>query len=218
MPPRSDTAAGKGHTTTAQRMAIVDWLSKEYNYKWVTGSLAKSEKPTSGQDFSKVGAYKSMAEYVNKICKSDWDMKTAKSRYESYLNVYKKALKDSQGTGYGVTEKDREKGITTVEAKLEKTCPLYSKMDGLFGQRQNVRPSHLFSTVRPSSENIRLLPINREGVHDNGAENFTEDVLNSDEEDETTENSTEKAFIIEPNNAGSTKKVMVQISVKILQP
>jgi hypothetical protein len=47
MPPRSDTAAGKGHTTTAQRMAIVDWLSKEYNYRWVTGSLAKSEKPTS---------------------------------------------------------------------------------------------------------------------------------------------------------------------------
>lgn len=46
----------------------------------------------------------------------------------------------SRRTGFGVTDKDRKKGIYSIEAKLESQCPLYSRMDKLFGAKPNIVP------------------------------------------------------------------------------
>jgi hypothetical protein len=42
--------------------------------------------------------------------------------------------------GAGVTEKDKERGIYTIEEKLEDKCYGFQRWDVLFGGRQNVSP------------------------------------------------------------------------------
>ncbi|CAG8802340.1 22983_t:CDS:2, partial [Gigaspora rosea] len=39
--------------------------------------------------------------------------------------------------------KDRENGINTIEAKLEYLCPYYSRLDAIYGERQNIEPTCL---------------------------------------------------------------------------
>ena len=43
-------------------------------------------------------------------------------------------------------EKDFKREIQTIEQKLDFSCPLYSRMDGLYGKRQNVVPSYAHQT------------------------------------------------------------------------
>ncbi len=46
-----------------------------------------------------------------------------------------------------MSEEDIKKGITTIEEKLERDCMYFSRMDALFGDRQNVNPSHACPTL-----------------------------------------------------------------------
>jgi hypothetical protein len=38
-------------------------------------------------------------------------------------------------------EIDLTNGITTIDAKLDKMCPYFAKLDGLYGHHQNVTPA-----------------------------------------------------------------------------
>ena len=61
------------------------------------------------------------------------------------MKLYKKVRKayDSKcGGKYNVGEADRKIGILTIEQKLERECPGYSRMDQLYGSRQNVNPHY----------------------------------------------------------------------------
>jgi hypothetical protein len=62
----------------------------------------------------------------------------AKSRYDAYLKTYKEAACESRRTGFGIFEEDEFLNIRTIEEKLEHMSPYFSKMDVLFGDRQNV--------------------------------------------------------------------------------
>jgi len=140
------------HTSNAQKLAMLNWLENQKNFKWITGSLAQDSSMTSGQKLKKIDAYQAITSHVNKITKSSWDSKTGSSRYESFINQYKKTVSESQGTGWGVTEADIKKGITTVEEKLENKCPYFRRLDNLFGERQNINPSSVLTTDTPEKK------------------------------------------------------------------
>ncbi|CAG8747498.1 12902_t:CDS:2 [Dentiscutata erythropus] len=46
-------------------------------------------------------------------------------------------------SGLGLTEKDYENKINTIEAKLEDLCPYYSRIDIIYSKKQNVQPTYL---------------------------------------------------------------------------
>ena len=55
--------------------------------------------------------------------------------------------RQSNRTGFGLTDEDKENGIFTIMEKLEHMCPNFNKMDNLFGNRQNVMPSNVQESV-----------------------------------------------------------------------
>lgn len=95
----------------------------------------------AGKKLKKSDAYVQLSMFINNVTKADWTPKITKSRFESYLKTYKSTKRDTLKTGWGLTEDDKAAGITTISQKLEKLCPFYSKLDDLFGGRQNVNPS-----------------------------------------------------------------------------
>jgi hypothetical protein len=117
-------------------------LEKKSNYDLITGKAAKG-LVVAGKKVKKLDAYKSLAEYVNGACKTQWDHLNAKSRYDAYLKNYKEAARESHRTGFGISEEDEVLNIRTIEEKLEHMCPYFSKMDVLFGDRQNVNPANV---------------------------------------------------------------------------
>jgi hypothetical protein len=56
-----------------------------------------------------------------------------------------------RSTGWGVTDDDISKGITTIAAKLEASCAKFMELDMLYGSRQNVDPSHVEEPTTPHS-------------------------------------------------------------------
>jgi hypothetical protein len=79
------------------------------------------------------------------------------------LKAYK-TVKRSQ-TGWGVTEADTENGIFTIDEKLESMCQFFSKLDSLYGSRQNVSPT---SVITPEyfSTNIPSIDLDFADYHD----------------------------------------------------
>lgn len=60
-------------------------------------------------------------------------------RIVRYQAKYKEALTFKQAIGSGLTEKELRQGMT-MESKLEKLCPFFSRLHHLYGERHNVRP------------------------------------------------------------------------------
>lgn len=59
-------------------------------------------------------------------------------------------------TGAGVTDKDKQVGIYSVESKLENMCPLFHRMNALIGSKANVTPLAIFDSS--------LLTMGREAI------------------------------------------------------
>lgn len=137
------------HTTRVQRCLIVEWLELPANFKLITGSAAINSKVTAGVKLKRTDAYKALAETVSKGSGIAWTPEHGKNRYESYLKLYKKTKQESERTGWGLTDEDTDKGITTIDLKLDAMCPYFERLDALFGDRQNVTP---FETVETGVE------------------------------------------------------------------
>lgn len=80
-----------------------------------------------------------------------------------YIAKYRVAAKAEKDTGWGVTDTNIAKGITTVAEKLDTMCLFFERMDVLFGSRDNVAPcatgevGHLDGTV---------IAVREEGIND----------------------------------------------------
>lgn len=135
------------HTNDAQRLLILNWLQVKENFALITGSAAQGQRVLTGKKLKKQDAYKQLAAHVSAGSNIKWDAKQAKNRFEAYLGKYKKAKKQSEGTGWGVTEEDRSEGINTVEEKLNNICPHFESMNDLFGERQNISPEDVREAV-----------------------------------------------------------------------
>jgi hypothetical protein len=98
---------------------------------------------------------------------------------------------DPSGKKFCLGQDDYDKGIRTIEAKLEKECPNYTRMDILYGSRQNVAPS----CVLQSGHRLTKVDQQREGVsfHDsessddgddsNGGDDSSSNISDDDDDD-----------------------------------
>lgn len=133
-------------TTHYQRVAILDWLEAAggENFRLITGSATKTMKGVvAGAKVTKEAGYSALADYVNQKCATSWTMKMAEARYKAYLKLFKETKRNFLnpcGEKYCLSDWDITKGLTTIELKLEYECPLFSRLDRLFGERQNVIP------------------------------------------------------------------------------
>ncbi|KAG0081163.1 hypothetical protein BGZ90_009921 [Linnemannia elongata] len=75
-----------------------------------------------------------------------------RERFARHRKTFTTAKKKSQQAGFGVTVKDREKGIYTIGHKLEKMFTCYDRMDALFSSRPNVTPLAEFSSSVPVAQ------------------------------------------------------------------
>jgi hypothetical protein len=102
---------------------------KKSNYDLITGKAAKG-LVVAGKKVKKSDAYKSLADYVTRACKTQWDPINAKSRYDAYLKTYKEAARESRRTGFGNSEEDEFLNIRTIEETIPKETALRNKSSG----------------------------------------------------------------------------------------
>jgi len=140
-------------TTWAQRAAMVGFLEIPSNFNLITGNgTANHSFVIAGVKVTKESGYADLKDEVNAKCGTKWTTDMAKSRFRAYLKQYKdtkRNLLNDGGKKYGLGEADFKKGITTIAAKLEDECPLFERMDKLFGGRQNINPSSVFQPPMP---------------------------------------------------------------------
>lgn len=113
----------------------------------ITGSTP-SAPVVAGNKLKKKGGFQMMADYVNKKCRSTWDVKMAKARFEACFSRYKivkKMLRDVTGGKFCLTAKELQSGMT-IEKKRNSMCVHYSTWDDLFGGRQNMNPSYVMES------------------------------------------------------------------------
>ncbi|KAL3686128.1 hypothetical protein R1sor_004150 [Riccia sorocarpa] len=128
---------------------ILDYLETNDHFAEIMGSGKKMK--VGGKNQSKASAFGHMAVELRQL---GWHVLTGaavKKKTERYVENYRKALVFYKGTGSGVTEEERQAGVT-MEAKMNALCPHFSRMHALFGSRPNVDPPALCMICIPADE------------------------------------------------------------------
>ena len=129
---------------------------------------------TAGAKLTKKYAYESLADYVNQKCGTSWTYENAEARLKAYLKLYKEISRVYRNPGeekYCLGQSDFSKGITTLDQKLEKDCPMFLRMNCLFGGKQNIIPSYVMQSGLALSDR-QPVPMGEEATSDSeeGAE------------------------------------------------
>ncbi|PLW09693.1 hypothetical protein PCANC_20739 [Puccinia coronata f. sp. avenae] len=129
-----------GHLKKDDYLVIIDWLKIKKNYDacFGTGKAPLVGRPPKGT----INGFELMAinlrnQSTSKISLSSRQMKDL---FNSYKDKYKKTHTLSLATGFGLTPKDRQTGIQTIEQKLDSLCPHYQAMHELMGNKAFVNP------------------------------------------------------------------------------
>jgi len=147
---------GRSKSTSPQEYAaMVAWVEVPKNLDHLVGAATRNLRGVvAGAKVTKISAYGELAKYVNEVCgTTSWTAEHARGRWTKYFSKYKVTkgnFTDNTGTKYCLTEKDRRKGISTINQKLDIDCPYFFRMDVLFGHRQNVTP---YSLMEPGISN-----------------------------------------------------------------
>ncbi|KAG0642609.1 hypothetical protein HOY80DRAFT_1104414 [Tuber brumale] len=72
-------------------------------------------------------------------------------KYDNLLKSYREAVKLNNQRGWGLSGKDLDEGKKSLQEKLLSRCPLFFRLEAIFGDHSNVRPPVQFN----SSFNIR---------------------------------------------------------------
>ncbi|KAG9399893.1 hypothetical protein AC1031_011314 [Aphanomyces cochlioides] len=174
-----EDAKRRSRTTSAECWAMVEFLQVKENLAIMTGQANKGKKVKGDQRLTKSQGYKLLAKFVNSRMKDServWTPQSAKSRFESYMTMYKSAIRwqSSSVSGEGITADDMKKNILTIDAKLESMCRYYKELDMILGDRPNIRPPYTIAFGDLRSESMSV---------DGGTENQGSD----DENDPSTE-------------------------------
>ena len=129
-----------GHLKKDNYLVIIDWLKNERNYNACFGS---GKAPAVGRPAKgKINGFEMMAINLRNQSASKINLtpRQMKDWFNTYKDKYKKVHTKSISTGFGLTDKDRKVGITTIDEKLESMCPHYHAMNELMGHRAFVNP------------------------------------------------------------------------------
>jgi hypothetical protein len=178
---------GRGENTTfGQYSAILEWLEmgNGENFRLITGQATKGMNIViAGTKTKKRDGFVNMSQFVNEKCKSNWSADNAESRFKSWFKKYtttKRKFEDNSGAKYCLSDKDIQKGINSIDVKLNKDCPFYRKLDNLFGGRQNVLPSFVmqstdFNTWNSQVTNNYMIDSQFDDVYPSGSDTECEE-------------------------------------------
>ena len=172
-------------TTWQQRLKIVEWLEDEKNFKLITGAAATGPVK-AGAKLTKKCAYEDLAHFVNEKCCSNWNIKNAKARYLAVYKSYKDAIRlfeSADGEKFCLTSSEIAHGLT-LERKKEEACYLFSRLDKLFGGRQNIHPTSVFDSGDAMSTD--------DDDDDDGNDDDDDDGNDDDDDDGTDDSENEK--------------------------
>ncbi|KAF9994147.1 hypothetical protein BGZ65_010250 [Modicella reniformis] len=132
--------ASKKHLTNEDIDNILTWLEHSPNYNSVNGISGKT--PIGKPLKTAIQGFNDMATFVNKRSKGRWSLsgRQMKERFGRYKKSYTTVRPVVNGTGFGITDDDRDKGITKVEHKRDSICHGYDRMECLYGHKPNVDP------------------------------------------------------------------------------
>ncbi|KAI9920530.1 hypothetical protein PsorP6_015479 [Peronosclerospora sorghi] len=80
----------------------------------------------------------------------------------TYKNLFLKARKESDQTGFGVKEHHRQRGIFSNAALLESMCPLYERMNSIFGKNPDAAPLAIFDSTAAEGDLDATLAVSPE--------------------------------------------------------
>jgi hypothetical protein len=103
----------------------------------------------AGMPTSKKTGFQMMAEFVNQRTSSNWTSNDASTHFKSWGKKFKSTSRSYQNPGgkkFMLGEKDFKKNVRTIEDKLNHLCPLFFRLQTLFGNRQNVMPTYVHQT------------------------------------------------------------------------
>jgi hypothetical protein len=208
-----ETAANRrgrgGNTTWSQRIAILEWLEMPPgdNFRLITGAATTTMRSVvAGVKLTKDTAYAELAEYVNQTRGAKWDKKQAESRFRAYLKLFKETKRkylNPCGEKYCISAADEAKGIFTIEMKLDVDCPYYSRMDKLFGERQNIQPTYIMEPGRVVAPSVTTIS-NTDGadeeasVEENNDEEREEDPASVASQERLSTLSSDTSVILTP--------------------
>ena len=140
-------------TTWSQINAVLEFLEIPSNFRLITGSSSPTAV-VAGSKVRKADAYKDLGNWVNSKLgytnpPHEWDAKKAKARYESLYKKYKETKRQHMnvnGPKFCLTEAELLQG-ETIESKLNKLCQGYARWDLLYGERQNINPTSIMTSV-----------------------------------------------------------------------
>jgi hypothetical protein len=186
-------SAGRGEATTVQQKELmVIWLESDHrNFNLIVGNGAANYKGiVAGAKLKKCHAYEALRVFVNNECEdgTNWTLKNTSARFKAYLKNYQEVAREVRnkcGEKFGLSESDKKKGIISLEQKKESMCTFYTRLDALFGDRQNVTPSH---TMEPSPPPVISQPVFTYGFDgDNDSDSGSDGENMEEAEDEENE-------------------------------
>lgn len=130
--------------SSAEAKAIISYFEDNFNMFRVYISKKTSSAPSSGTIISKSEVITRIFEKLGRDgAIPGWTLESTEGRVSHVLAKYKATLRQSRATGFGLSLSEQNRGITTIEEKLEGLCPGFSRLATLHGERQNTRPHRL---------------------------------------------------------------------------
>ncbi|KAG1437168.1 hypothetical protein G6F56_013235 [Rhizopus delemar] len=107
-------------------------------------SKKTTSAPSSGTIISKSEVVNRMFEKLGRDgAIPGWTLESIEGRVSRVFAKYKATLRQSRTTGFGLSLLEQNRGITTIEEKLEDLCPGFSRLATLPGEKQNTHPYRL---------------------------------------------------------------------------
>ncbi|KAI8853096.1 hypothetical protein BC829DRAFT_20374 [Chytridium lagenaria] len=124
--------ASSTHTQPNQRQAMLEWLETQENFALLASPSAIKASSMEGARLKKTDGYRSLCEYVNRRThNSDWTPMIAKSRFESFMKVYRRTIVEMKHPDFGLLPDDIKRGVDTIPKKLNDLCPCFDRIDVL---------------------------------------------------------------------------------------
>ncbi|KAA1102903.1 hypothetical protein PGTUg99_037081 [Puccinia graminis f. sp. tritici] len=122
---------------------VCGYLEEEVNYTRLYGDGSKTSVGTT--KVTKAAAYEMFAIFINDNSNRRLNLTGSqlRQRIDGYKKRFMKAKEWAENTGAGIEEGDN---LPTLAEILEKKCPCYDRMYGIFGGKANVTPLAQFDS------------------------------------------------------------------------
>jgi hypothetical protein len=138
-----DPKSKKSRLTLNDYHILVTWIEVLKNREKIYGTDNKTKVGDKSRT-TRTQGYLEMAAHLNENTVNPnlptLDRHQLQTRWEWYVKKYYDAVRAQRSTGWGLNDVGAANGVT-LEEKLDKLCPLFHRMDNVFGSRANNRPA-----------------------------------------------------------------------------